>query len=332
MPRPVSDLLRGAAKQMTGSFNHDVRVLQVTFNQILHMSEPSSGNHNQAGDLSSLPILKQAFDRNGTRLIQERLLRGDKTVEAALLQQLAGHGVEFMKDIAAHRVAEVIAEHLPSQALAELLLSEIEGSAIDLALDKFGCRVLCRAIRFCGGCKLHKRVIEELLCHIPLMRSHEMGSPVLEAILEVGHEPWCKAIFQVVKGNLRSLSKDKCGSHVVERVVRHCEADREAIVKELLADTAWVKTPGGRHVAKVLMEVRPAVTSFLTGAKSQQQVAARKQVESAMASGLDGKSRERRCLTSEERRSMNDEMWLKWLGPAPSVSPPHAPSEEMASR
>jgi hypothetical protein len=258
-PAPVLRLLDETVPHLSGCLNTeaDVWLLHEAFEKVLKMDEHGDCRGRKAKDLAKRPVLEQAFDRLGTRNIQERLLKGDKAVEAALFNELPGHGVEVMKAIEAHRVAEVICEHLPSKRLVDLLLKEMEGHEIELAMDKFACRVLCRMVRFCGEFELRERVVEALLQHIPRMYSDTMGSPVLEAILEYGTDTWRHRIFVEMKGKMRHLAAQKCGSYVLERALRYCGSDQPDIIDELLVDTSWANTPSGRFVAKALHQVKP---------------------------------------------------------------------------
>jgi hypothetical protein len=204
-------------------------------------------------------MMDQACSKHFTRRVQEKLQLRDDRVESALREELPGHGFKMMTDMEGHRVAEKIFELQWQPELTTLLLQEMDGYERRLAEDKFGCRVVQRAIRYSPDGPLRSKLADELLRHIVSFCSHQMAVHVVEALIEFGTKEWRTKVYHDTKGRLQSLAKQKFGSYVVEKLLHHCEEERSNIIDEIMADDSVVTAPSGpaHFVTNKIREIAP---------------------------------------------------------------------------
>jgi hypothetical protein len=217
-------------------------------------SDASSFQSGTFGEKDEASILAQCFDAQDTRSVQERLERKDKATIAALHAELPGRVGKLMANNNANHVLQAIFKNLPpGNELCLLVVQELQGQAADVAMHRYGCRVLCRMLEHRGTSQQGLLLADEALRRGESLLTSQYGSPVAECVLEFGSPPQQQRILDMLKSRV-TLARDKYGSHVMERALEHAnEASRAELVESLMQQEGlWTRSKYGRHVAKRL--------------------------------------------------------------------------------
>merc|ERR1712226_1064898 len=137
---------------------------------------------------------------------------------------------------------------------------ELCGQGVDVAKNRFGCRVMCRLLEHgsLGSDASLGALIMEIASEGESLSRHTYGNYVVRHLLEFGL-PWHKKLLaQRLCSDLPIYGRHRYGSRVVQMALQHCEAaERQAIFEGLLAspdEFVWLaKGLSGRHVVRVLL-------------------------------------------------------------------------------
>lgn len=165
---------------------------------------------------------------------------------------------DFVASKEANHVLQAIFKCLPGDSpLCLLLMTEMRGRCHIFALHRFGCRVLCRMIEHAMSYGQARALVDELMPDVTQLVAHQMGSPVVEAILEHGSDWHRSVIAGALRVSLPYFATDRCGSYVVEKALKFCSLeDRKKLCEELLNNgSVLAQSKFGQHVAKTLAQV-----------------------------------------------------------------------------
>lgn len=110
-------------------------------------------------------------------------------------------------------------------------MSEVAKNCLEIAKDKDGCCLLQRHCMKPGQGPLYDHIIQHIIIHALDLSEHEYGNYVVQYL--VGMENNVQISTQVVKtlkGNFVYLSKNKFGSHVVEKCLKEADDERANLI------------------------------------------------------------------------------------------------------
>jgi len=181
------------------------------------------------------------------------------TEAASLAEGLRGNARSAALSKHANHVIQKITQMLPASRTS-FIVDEIKGHALEVAQNTFGCRVLCRIIEHSSAANTNTlELIEEMVDGVDgAMCNHPFGSFVVRCLLEHGLPDHKHRILKVLLDDPHTHSKDKFGSHVVEKALQDCSPeDQMLLALKLIAEphelVNMASSEYGRHVAKALL-------------------------------------------------------------------------------
>lgn len=202
-----------------------------------------------------------AFHAHGSRVLQEVL----DVASAADFLNIAGElqGAMRMAVVSPHacHVVEKLLLLLPA-AVADRLLAELVKATPEVARDRRGCRVLCRALEHHGPIfeDGFEALVDAVLADAAELSRHPFGHHVVEAVLVHGSDRHRQCVAAALRGRLARGARNRSASYVVQRALCTCNAkERDAIVCELLGKpqniTALARSQFGCHVVRTILEL-----------------------------------------------------------------------------
>jgi hypothetical protein len=203
-------------------------------------------------------VVDLAFDAAACRVVQKAFETAEMHVAIALAQEMQGHIREAIKCPHANHVVQKLLDIIPAEE-SIFVVKELVG-AVDLAKHRYGCRVVCRAVKVHAGleaCQETRDFIDELIPEVAELSRHTFAHYVVEAILECGSADQKHEVACALRSDLMRSAKNRSATYVVEKALLCCDAhDREAIAAELFGSAEalleLVENQFGCHLAKAL--------------------------------------------------------------------------------
>jgi len=208
-------------------------------------------------------VVTMAFHPWGCRAIQYVLDVGDDESCARLVEEMRGHVVAACLSPHANFVLSKAVEILPPSR-CDWIFEELEGSALQVARDSRGCRVLCRLFAREDIWQDERGAIEGLISFVlgraAELSYHPFGEHVLEAIFTHGAERHRSMALAAFRGKAARMSKNRHASYMVQRALQVCQvAERVEIANEILGASEILiplcQHQFGNHVVRTALGV-----------------------------------------------------------------------------
>lgn len=205
-------------------------------------------------------VRRLSFTPSGCRAVQRALETADRRTAARLATELAGSVLQATRSPFGNYVVQMI---LTVLTLGEVpfLPAELWQGGADLARHEYGCRVLCRLLKYHSAHADAARVVDEVLSQTEVLLHHRYGHHVVECCLEHGQPYQRQRVVEALKQSLSWYVHDKNAVHVVVKALSSVGADQEALTQQLLAELQspedWVQlvsTVPGNMVGRALLE------------------------------------------------------------------------------
>lgn len=201
-------------------------------------------------------VRKLAFEEQGCRLVQCALQQVSLKEAAGLASELRGCVQQACKSKHANFVLQKMVEVLPSVHFG-FIAEELQGAALCVARNSYGCRVLCRLAE--QDMEMVVELMEELLPAADALCRHQYAHYVIEAILEHGSQEQKRRICAAVRKDCAVNAKHRHAGHIVEKALMHCSVDDVlGLAADLIPDSPEARRKlardrCGRHVVMALL-------------------------------------------------------------------------------
>lgn len=166
-----------------------------------------------------------AFDKAGSRVVQEAIAVGSVDERDQLVGQLKGCVNQLWNSPSANYVLSKIIEVMPSAKLG-LLREELSGNVCEAARHQYGCRMLERLLEHWGEHEVNW-IVNEVLPNAEELCRHRFGNFVMQHMFEHGPRD-CKAkIADRIIGFLPKLAKHRIASHVIQKALLFSDEDTQ---------------------------------------------------------------------------------------------------------
>jgi len=206
-------------------------------------------------------VAVMAFHPLGCHVV-ERALEVASTAEAyRIAAGLRGSVVDAARSQHAHVVLEKIVHYLGSNDTA-FVAREIQGWGRAVALNIYGCRVICRLLEFSAQEPLVSALVDEVLAQdTAALCCHKFGHRVAMSIISNASEWQRRRIIAGLRqGGLQRLAKHRFAARVLEHMLSQgCREEARALAVEVMAQPGAVVSLAchsfGVQVARGLLEV-----------------------------------------------------------------------------
>lgn len=200
-----------------------------------------------------------SFSRSptGCRLVQLALENASQHEVCKLAEELRGHVLEAASCPHANYVLQKMLTHLHFNA-ARFLAEELVGSAVRIARNRYGCRILCRLLEFFATHAFTSCLMDELLVECEELCCHNFAHHVIQSLLEHGTEKDRSRVMAALLTDPLAFAQHKNASYLLERALCHCcPKDQQALLARLSSPNAIVNlvlTQYGYYVARTVMK------------------------------------------------------------------------------
>lgn len=204
----------------------------------LHLSEGNSQEILNATSAMQGKVWNLAQDATGCRLVQLAFERADQREAAKLVKELHGHVCEAATSPHANYVLQKVVSQL-NVSTSSFIAEELAGNCARIVRHRFGCRIFCRLLEFCGTQDSTQQLINELLNEAEELCCHNFGHHVIQSVLEHGNEEQHRHVATALLADTLQIAKHKHGSYLIERAVNDCcHEDQQAILMKLVNSDA----------------------------------------------------------------------------------------------
>lgn len=203
-------------------------------------------------------VWKMSCDPVGCRLVQLALEASSQQEAARVASELHGHVLEAAASPHANYVIQKVVTQLTFNA-ARFVAVELRGACIRIAQHRFGCRILCRLLEYCGTQRLVLRLVDELLHGTEDLCCDCFAHHVIQSVLEHGSDRHRRRIAAALLRDPLENAKHKHTSYLIERALCCCcLEDKEALLATLshpriIADLVCCQS--GCYVARALLQL-----------------------------------------------------------------------------
>lgn len=210
-------------------------------------------------------------DQHGSRFIQQRLEICTDVDKQLIFDEVLPQMNTLMTDVFGNYVLQKLFEFgTPDQV--ESLAQLLQGQAVQLSMQMYGCRVVQKALEYVGTNRLIALVAEFEGLQTLLRCVHDAnGNHVIQKCIEVVSRVSKEAsspefadymssrimfIINTFQGHIRELSSHPYGCRVIQRLLEHCSNPQKAIVLEELRKCCadLVQDCYGNYVIQYVMQ------------------------------------------------------------------------------
>mmetsp|Transcript_122866 Transcript_122866/g.191860 ORF Transcript_122866/g.191860 Transcript_122866/m.191860 type:complete len:343 (+) Transcript_122866:2-1030(+) len=174
----------------------------------------------RASAIDMKDVWQMSCDRDGCRLIQERIENYTSEQKRSFAAQLRGRVWEALRDPNANYVlAKFITASIPKDC--DFVIDEImraPNGAVAAAKHQFGCRIVERLMEYCT---LHqtRKLVEDLLQVAPEMCKHPYGNYVMQHIFEHGAAEHKRALCLELERKVETFAHHQHASAVIGKAL-----------------------------------------------------------------------------------------------------------------
>lgn len=168
--------------------------------------------------------------KHSCRIVQEALLQAKGAEKGEFLQRIVRGFNDLVKCPNGNHVVQKLPEVQAADALAPLI-NCFRGQELQIARDRYGCRVWERLIEHCHDDI--EDIVKELLPASEALCRHQFGNFVISSLLE--HRVSAHAmILQQMRESLPLLVMHRTSSHVVQKAFQHCDVASQVDLVNML--------------------------------------------------------------------------------------------------
>lgn len=262
-----------------GGFNPNPNPNRANYNAVNPMRDPvvdefrNSYGKSRQWELVDLMGHVVAFcqDQHGSRFIQQRLEICSDVDKQLMFDEIIPAANNLMTDVFGNYVLQKLFEYgTPDQV--ESLAQLLQGQAVQLSMQMYGCRVVQKALEYVGATRLVSLVAEFENPQTLLRCVHDAnGNHVIQKCIEVVSRMAKETanpefadflssrimfIINSFQGRVKELSSHPYGCRVVQRILEHCPNPQKAIVLEELRKCCaeLVQDCYGNYVIQYVMQ------------------------------------------------------------------------------
>jgi len=202
-----------------------------------------------------------SFDAAACRVVQHALSVANRSEAVALASALGGCVHDAVRSENANHVVQKIVQVMPITHV-EFLAEELAGTGVEVARNRYGCRVLCRLLEHHAesdaGPTYH--LLREVVVGATQLSCHAFAHHVIECAIEHGDERQRHQIASSLRPSILRIAKNRHGSHVVRKALVFCSSDdQRTLVDGMLNNPenilSLVENQNGCFVARAAMRV-----------------------------------------------------------------------------
>jgi len=110
---------------------------------------------------------------------------------------------------------------------AHVIVDALSGKAVQVARDRFGCRIAQHLVELCPAGHV-AAFVDELMTDAVRLCRHPFGNYVMQAVVKFGTAARRSEVANVLLGDAPELSKQRFAKHVFSLAVVHCELSDQA--------------------------------------------------------------------------------------------------------
>lgn len=180
-------------------------------------------------------VVQLAFDPVGCRVVQQALQVADKEASIAMIAELKGSVIKASGCPYANFVLQKVIELLPPSQ-AEFIVNELCCRVSDVAINRYGCRIICRLLEHSAAALPTGTLLDKMLINARILCYHTYGHYVIQMLLEHGTCRHRKAVVAALCKDAVKMAKSRHSSHIMILVLTANDADdRHALIEALLA-------------------------------------------------------------------------------------------------
>jgi len=178
-----------------------------------------------------------AFEPLGCHVVQRALEVASPAEARCLAFRLHGSAVDAARSPFAHFVLEKIVHYLGTGDAA-FIAQELHGCGRSVALNIYGCGVVCRLIEFSAQEPLVSALIDEVLTQDPAtLCCHKFGHRVAMSIISNASDRQRNRIVSSLReGGLQRLARHRFAARVLEQVLTQgCSVEAQRLAAEFMS-------------------------------------------------------------------------------------------------
>lgn len=199
-----------------------------------------------------------------------------------LLSCMRGSIMQAIKSKHANYVVSRALEVMPT-SLIEFIAEELQGQVVEIAKDRFGCRVVVRFVKHHGCCTWDRHVVamfKEVAHDLAHLGRTEYGVHVVKEFLDSHNPEHRQAVAKAIQLSAYNEARHRCACCIVEKALTNCDAaDVKSLANLLLASQEQIidlsKKENGARVVEALLHssnenaVRVSRCLLTSGAQTQ---------------------------------------------------------------
>lgn len=180
-------------------------------------------------------LVKTSKTTHGTRVVQKLIETMKTRLEISLAIRALQPGIlNLMMDVNGNHVVQRCL-HCLSKDHNKLIFDVAAKHCIDIATHRYGCCVLNKCITYSTGKQREKLLVG--ICSNGLKLAQDpFGNYVVQFIIELNIASAAAMLLSQFDGHYVYLSRQKFGSHVVEKFLKCVEESRSRIINELVSE------------------------------------------------------------------------------------------------
>ncbi|XP_009622948.1 putative pumilio homolog 8, chloroplastic [Nicotiana tomentosiformis] len=180
-------------------------------------------------------LVKTSRTTHGTRVVQKLIETMKTRLEISLVIRALQPGIlNLMMDVNGNHVVQRCL-HCLSKDHNKLIFDVASKHCIDIATHRYGCCVLNKCITYSTGKQREKLLVG--ICSNGLKLAQDpFGNYVVQFIIELKIASAAAMLLSQFDGHYVYLSRQKFGSHVVEKFLKCVEESRSRIINELVSE------------------------------------------------------------------------------------------------
>lgn len=201
--------------------------------RLLQLLEGSASDCSQALVELQGRVWQMSCEKLGCRVVQAAIHHAPRAQAEKLVKELHFHVRESLVSPHANFVIQRVVEKLPASASA-FVAQELLADAREMAVHRFGCRIVIRLIEHTASHPSTVAVIKEVLAACVELSCHRFGRHIILAILEQ-LETYRHEVLTRIQRRARAMAKHRDGSYVVEKALQvACQDDQTALARALV--------------------------------------------------------------------------------------------------
>jgi hypothetical protein len=173
-------------------------------------------------------LLPLATSQHATHVLQKLIRVLDCRGNERLVTALAGSAIQpYYESKWANWVLATLVEVTPVSSLGHIVRRIVEQGPVNVAMHRFGCRLLERLIESGAEEDIMTDLVDPLICAAPGLAEHKNGNFVMQSLMEHGTENHRKGLLRNLLPSLPWLASLKTSSNVAQVLLRFSDQDEQ---------------------------------------------------------------------------------------------------------